>query len=147
VSDNLPGGPYWQVDLGNGSTAPWYMLPFDKSGKCTAPKTRENLLSDVASGNFSHVVIFSHGWNNDWEAASARYHRFINGFQKMRKDHGLEAAPAYRPLLVGIHWPSTALVMPWERAPKFAGQSADLSLRDAAIYQESRENDEIADAV
>ena len=147
MSDNLPGGPYWQVDLGNGTTAPWYMLPFDKSGKCTAPKTRENLLSDVASGNFSHVVIFSHGWNNDWEAASARYHRFINGFQKMRKDHGLEAAPAYRPLLVGIHWPSTALVVPWERAPKFAGQNADLSRRDAAIDQESREIDEIADAV
>lgn len=147
MPNKLSGGPYWHVDVGNGMTAPWYMVPFDKSGQCTAPKTRASLLADVASRKFTHVIIFSHGWNNDWESASGRYHRFLNGFQKMRRDHGLTADPAYRPLLLGIFWPSTALVLPWERGPRFAGHDADLSLRDAIIDQESREIDAIADMV
>ena len=132
----LPAGPYKTVETGNGP-APWYIIPFDKHGTCTGPLTRKDLLGDVSGKKFSDVFIFSHGWNNDWEAASNRYESFIAGFIKLRTQFGLEPPPDYRPLLVGIVWPSTALVMPWEQGPKFAG--SDDSSKDAESASWQRE--------
>ena len=147
MAEQLPGGPYWHVDLGNGRTAPWYILPFDKDGICTAPLTYGNIVSDVGSGRFTDVFLFSHGWNNDWEAASARYHRFVDGYVKMRRDYGLSVPDGYMPLLIGVFWPSTALVMPWERGPKFAGADDSIARHATAIDQEVREIDTIAEAL
>lgn len=147
MPEQLPGGPYWHVDLGNGTSAPWYIVPFDKHGMCTAPKTRANVVAEAASGKYTDVFIFSHGWNNDWDAASSRYHRFIDGYLKMRRDHGLPMPAGYLPLLVGVFWPSTALVMPWEKAPKFAGADPDLALHASGIDQETREIESVADAI
>jgi hypothetical protein len=147
MPEQLPGGPYWHVDLGNGRTAPWYILPFDKKGVCTAPLTRQNVVAEARSGRYSDIFVFSHGWNNDWEAASNRYHRFVNGYVKMRRDHGLPMPHDYSPLLVGIFWPSTALVMPWERAPKFAGADEDLGRLATGVDQETRELESVAEAI
>src|SRR5262249_20945120 len=73
----------------------------------------------------------------------ARYEDFIGGFVKMRADFGLTVSRAYRPLLAGVFWPSTALVMPWERPPRFAAAPAGVDestdawrreLEDLAAY-------------
>jgi hypothetical protein len=122
MPSNFPPGPYKYVQTTeDGKPAPWYVVPFDKSGACTAPLTRHHLIEAIKDKTYTDVFLFSHGWNNDWETASARYENFIEGFVKMRVDFGLSVSRSYRPLLAGIFWPSTALVMPWEWAPKFAG--------------------------
>jgi hypothetical protein len=122
---SFPPGPYKSVQIGDhAEAAPWYVIPFDKTGACTAPLTRQHLVNATASKSYTDIFLFSHGWNNDWDDASARYEDFIGGFVKMRADFGLTVPRVYHPLLAGIFWPSTALVMPWERAPKFAAVPA-----------------------
>lgn len=122
---SFPPGPYKTVQTSdNGESAPWYIVPFDKSGACTVPLTRKHLVDSIAAKKYTDVFLFSHGWNNDWDAASERYENFVSGFVNMRGEHGLTVPREYRPLLAGVVWPSTALVMPWERAPKFAGAPA-----------------------
>src|SRR5688572_22037941 len=123
MGKKLSAGPYKMVQTShNGDAAPWYIIPFDKDGVCTAPLTRADLIESATKK--TDVFLFSHGWNNDWDTASERYESFIGGFIKMRSDFGLTLPGEYRPLLAGVFWPSTALVMPWERAPKFAGAPA-----------------------
>ncbi|HEX4952433.1 MAG TPA: hypothetical protein VF017_03425 [Thermoanaerobaculia bacterium] len=114
----LPVGPFQMLDLGDGARAPWYMIPFDKEGRCLGPKTRAHLVEAAAQGGFTHVFLFSHGWNNDWPTAIKRYQGFFEVFGRVRREEGLTGD--YRPLLVGISWPSTALVLPWEKGPKIA---------------------------
>ena len=141
----LPVGPYTTISVDAHVTAPWYMLPFDKQGRCEAPQTRQSLLNALAGGDYTDLFVFSHGWNNDWAAASERYTDFINGFHAMRQKYNLAVPRPYRPLLIGILWPSTALVLPWEAAPKFAaGGAANTQERGQAAGQEQQEMQEIA---
>jgi pimeloyl-ACP methyl ester carboxylesterase len=122
VATAFPAGPYKTL-TGEGQTepVPWYVIPFDQDGACIAPLTREHLLGVVAANTYTDIFLFSHGWNNDWDTASERYQSFIDGFARLRQQLKLTVTVPYKPLLVGVFWPSIALVMPWERAPKFAG--------------------------
>ncbi|HYW30096.1 MAG TPA: alpha/beta hydrolase [Gemmatimonas sp.] len=131
MAQSLPLGPYKTLDV-DGHQAPWYIMPFDKAGVCTAPLTRQHLLDAVTNGDFTDVFIFSHGWNNDWETASARYDDFVASFAKLRKEHALTYDRPHRPLLIGVYWPSTALVAPWEKGPKLAaGGDRDVQVAEA----------------
>lgn len=115
----LPAGPYRVLQTVEGQPLPYYVLPFDGDGVCTGPQTLQHLL-DAANG-YSDIFLFSHGWNNDWAAATQRYEAFIQGVQSLRRDHHLPAPAGYKPLLVGIFWPSQALA--WfenEVGPGFA---------------------------
>ena len=120
MSNRLPVGPYRILDLGDGTHAPWYIIPFDKRGHCEGPRTRDHLIAEVSKPDaadaskfhYTDVYIFSHGWNNDWEVASNRYDDFITSYREMQRHHGLRLERPYRPLLLGVFWPSTALVLP-----------------------------------
>ncbi len=115
----LPAGPYRVLQTIEGQALPYYVLPFDGNGVCTGPQTLQHLL-DAADG-YSDIFLFSHGWNNDWAAATQRYEEFILGVQSLRREHHLPAPAGYKPLLVGIFWPSQALA--WfdsEVGPGFA---------------------------
>ena len=134
MSQALPEGPYDTLDVGDGVHAPWYIMPFDKKGRPTGPRTRANLI-ESARQKYTHVFIFSHGWNNDWKAASERYNHFIRGYVQMRRDHGLNHTQPHHPLLVGISWPSASLVLPWERTPKIAAATERTDDTDVAEAQ------------
>ena len=146
MAPTLPVGPYKTVALGGDAPpAPWYIIPFDKKGRTTAPLTTEHLVREVKSGAYTDLFLFSHGWNNDWDAASGRYEDFISKFIAMRAQYALPRPEGYRPLLVGIFWPSTALVLPWERAPRFAAtDGAAPSAADADVAAAQRELEELA---
>lgn len=90
------------------------------------PQTRADLIA-AASEGFTDCFVFSHGWNNDWDKAVGRYEDFLHGYVGMRREHGLESDRPFVPLLVGIFWPSTSLVLPWERAPEIAAGTFTLS--------------------
>ncbi len=112
--------PYKQLKTTGGSTAPFYIVRFDEKGRCVSPQAFAEVLERVEKEKFTDVMFFSHGWNNDWKAATERYDEFIKNYQTMVKTKGLDVGRAFRPLLVGIFWPSTALVMPWEKGIKIA---------------------------
>lgn len=114
--------PYRTVGRDN----PFWMLQYDKRGASRSPETLAEARRAVRSGDFTDVVVFSHGWNNDWDAATARYDDFVDGFVGQLPDD-----PARRALLLGIFWPSALLVMPDEKEPAFAASGNDLADPDA----------------
>lgn len=144
MPSKVPAGPFAIRTTAEGAEFPLYILPFDKDGVCEAPETRQHLLDRVADR--SDIFVFCHGWNNDWQAAKERYEKFIQGVVDQRKLHGPAAPPNYRPLLVGLFWPSQALE--WfesETGPAMASATGDVAaeaaLRDeiaAALPQERR---------
>lgn len=137
----LPIGPYRTLNLPEGGTFPYYIIPYDKEGFCEGPKTLEHLLNHCSE--YSDIFLFSHGWNNDWSVATGRYESFINGYQELRKKLKLPVPNNYKPLLVGIFWPSQALA--WfesETGPDIAAASPEK--QDKASDEMSRTLRDIA---
>lgn len=115
--------PYDYLDSWDGQKIPFYIVSFNKRGLCTAPLTRAGLCK--VAKDYTDIFVFSHGWNNDWSVATERYREFFSGYVGMRKRLGLPMLEPYRPLLVGIFWPSTALVFgKSERGPDIASASS-----------------------
>ncbi|MET0899681.1 MAG: hypothetical protein ABWY45_17370 [Mycobacterium sp.] len=102
-------------DLGE---VPFYIVTFDKHGDCTSPAALDQLVE--SSKTKTDVFVFSHGWNNDWEAATNRYDNFVERFLAVRQQHWQPPSRTFAPVLVGVVWPSAALVAPWERGPDIA---------------------------
>lgn len=98
---------------------PMYLLSFDKDGQCKSPRTRERVLSEVRSGAWSDIHVYSHGWNNVFTEAVAHYTEFFSEYFALRAEAGVDNG-AYRPLIVGILWPSTAFLAAGESTPSFA---------------------------
>jgi hypothetical protein len=141
MDGRLPAEPY-RIIPGPAGDIPWYMVSFDRNGRCTAPRTAHELVDQAASGRYSDVVLFCHGWNNDWSQATARYESFIVGYLGVLRDFPPPAGPR-QPLLVGIFWPSTALVSESEAAPDIAGGVA----RDEDIAAERETIEELGRAL
>jgi hypothetical protein len=108
------------IGTGEGTGVPLYLISFDKHGDCTAPQTRAGVLAAAASGQFTDLHIYSHGWNNVFDEAVAHYTEFFTEYVPLSRSAGLDPAH-YTPLIVGIIWPSTALLARGEEAPKMAG--------------------------
>lgn len=99
------------VDLGSGRTGRLYLVRFDKHGTSTSP---ENLAAFLAEASSAHdAFVFSHGWNNDYDIAVGAYKQFIAGYVR-------EAPCASTPALLGVIWPATTFVFPWESGPVIA---------------------------
>jgi len=134
----IPVGPYRTLTTPEGAEFPYYIIPFSKRGECEAPRTRDHLLN--ALPQYTDVFLFSHGWNNDWSVATARYEHFITGFQQQRQALGLALPAGFRPLLVGVFWPSQALS--WfegEKGPGFASSALEEDASTGAAHDELAE--------
>lgn len=115
------GAPHdipWKTVSTDVGDVPFYVIEFDKDGRCTSPEALEDLLQ-VAAGK-SDVFLLSHGWNNDWDAATSRYERFETHFHAVRATRWNPPDRRFEPVLVGVFWPSAVLVAPWEAAPEIA---------------------------
>lgn len=141
----LPPGPYEQIQCAGTLPAPFYLLPFDKRGVCEAPATRARLLEELHAGRYTDVFVFSHGWNNDFPAAVGAYRHFIKGVVEMVRSRKLAWPAAFRPLLVGIHWPSAALTFGEEEGPDMAAETGES--RDQAVDAATARVRELADAL
>ncbi len=89
----LPAGPYRVLQTVEGQPLPYYVLPFDAEGICTGPQTLQHLLN--AAPGYTDIFLFSHGWNNDWAAATQRYEEFVLGVQALRREHHLAPPAGY----------------------------------------------------
>jgi hypothetical protein len=114
-------GPLSVVRLPDGSTAPFYVVPFDADGVCTGPRTAGEAV-DAAAGA-TDVFLFSHGWNNDWGTATGRYFDFLHQYATLRAQRWEPPTRPYRPVLIGVFWPSEALVSGDRQAPDIAAEA------------------------
>ena len=101
-----------------GRAVPLYLLQSDKSGNLTSPEARDDLLARIADGSLRDVYLFAHGWNNDFGESLDLFKRFFSGFLERRP---ASATTDWKPVFVGLQWPSIVLVFPWEKGPKIAG--------------------------
>src|ERR1041385_7772899 len=111
-------GEYEYLPLASGGAVPLFFITFDKEGRCQSPVTLTALIAQVDSGRYTDVHVFSHGWNNVFKDAVSLYRSFFTHYFGERDKRGLNDPAKYRPLVVGIIWPSTLLVLPWESTPK-----------------------------
>jgi len=82
----------------------------------------------------------------DWETAEKRYTDFANGFIEQRAELNLPVPSDYKPVMVGVFWPSTALILPSEQAPQIAG-TADQFTFDPIESERDREIDLLAEDI
>ncbi|MBV6520160.1 MAG: hypothetical protein MNPFHGCM_00265 [Gemmatimonadaceae bacterium] len=104
----------------SGIQMPTWILRYNADGICESPLTRGDLLERLRAEEHSDVILFSHGWNNDFDAASRLYGRFLAAFEGLLPSH--PANRTFTPVFVGITWPSTWLV--FDNGPKIAGEES-----------------------
>jgi hypothetical protein len=70
----------------------------------------DSVIGAVVTEPITDVVLFSHGWNGDVPAARDQYQRWLTAMADCAADRAalVERAPEFRPLIVGLHWPSKA---------------------------------------
>jgi hypothetical protein len=81
-----------------------FRLEFNQLGQLqpSSQKVLESILARVSTR--SDIFLFSHGWRNDPRTAEDRYQAFIKGMT--RRFPQSNSGSDFRPLLVGIYWPS-----------------------------------------
>jgi len=93
----------------------YYLIAFDADGKerNDDPDGLKGLMSPVVLKELSDnpitdVFLMSHGWMGDVPAAKRQYHNWISAMaaNPVDIDKIRQVRPGFRPLLIGIHWPS-----------------------------------------
>ncbi len=101
------------VELVPGSRDRYHLVAFDAVGnersEAGGPYSGE-LAALAARDAPTDVFVLSHGWNGDVPAARRQYGAWIGAMAGCPEDRAAaEARPGgFRPLVVGIHWPSRA---------------------------------------
>jgi hypothetical protein len=94
----------------------YYLIAFDKDGRernddPDGGTLSTRMLADLAAQPVTDVFLISHGWKGDIPAAREQYNNWIRAMTQCPKDiERLRAIrPGFRPMLIGIHWPSLPL--------------------------------------
>jgi hypothetical protein len=87
-----------------GVQMPAWLLRFDQHGACTSPVTRAKLMDQLRAAPPSDILLFSHGWNEDFDSAAGMYAALLRQFETLCEDH--PTGRRINPLFIGIHWPS-----------------------------------------
>lgn len=84
----------------------YHQIILDKFGNESGTSSRQ-LVSDLetASPPYSDVFLISHGWNCDYGSASQLYKQWSDKMAEAMET-SLRANDAFRPLIIGLHWPS-----------------------------------------
>jgi hypothetical protein len=69
------------------------------------------VLRTLAAGDVTDVFLISHGWMSDLSSAQTQYDKWLTVMGACAQDQARmkQARPSFKPLFVGIHWPSK----PW----------------------------------
>src|SRR5262245_17396807 len=115
-----------------GTNLQYHLIPFDAEGR-ERPEggdlASRRAAAALAAEPVTDVFLMSHGWQGDLPAARDQYGRWIAAMAACAADvaRAAQVRPGFRPLLVGVHWPS----LPWgdERlgaaAVSFAPEAAE----------------------
>ena len=88
--------------------------PLDQSVSWTADKTqgeaifrfRQSLCSELARGQYTDIVVVVMGWNTDQRFAYDNFNALLSNLKNASAARDDAARTAFRPLVVGITWPS-----------------------------------------
>ena len=90
------------------------MICFDADGNERLEKP-DDLMSDrledlAASGRFTNIFLFAHGWKTDVPKAWEQFDLWIGALEAHTADRARAGSvfPNFKPLYIGIHWPSLA---------------------------------------
>jgi hypothetical protein len=93
----------------------YYLIAFDDKGnernESHEKKLSEQILAALTNEPITDVFIMSHGWMGDVPAARKQYNDWIGAMAGQTADIEKikQARPGFRPLMIGLHWPSK----PW----------------------------------
>lgn len=103
------------IEVVAGTDLSYYLIAFDDQGR-EREDDPAGLMSRVTTAALTgqpitDVFVFSHGWMADLPAAQRQYGKWVKAMADSRGDIEQLAGirPGFRPLLVGLHWPSR----PW----------------------------------
>lgn len=113
-------GPFETLALGGGS-APLYVLRFDEEGALLSPEAAREAIAAARDGDHTDVLVLCHGWNNAFDVALERYRKIIAATEAARAAHA--SSFAWRPLVVGLTWPSIIMLRADEQPPQIAGEA------------------------
>ena len=128
-----------------GTSLQYYLLSFDDGGREREENDGTLLSSTIVelleSDAITDVFIISHGWLGDVPAARNQYTKWIQAMAKNTADiETLNQVRAnFKPLLIGIHWPS----LPWgnediEEEAVATGKADDTLSREGFIERYAR---------
>src|SRR4051812_32854228 len=84
------------------------LVLLDATGELINRAEWDDLLAAVAgTGAPTDVFLLAHGWNNNLQIAQASYLTMLGLMDEVAQRHSLRPAD-YRPLVVGLVWPSRA---------------------------------------
>ncbi len=90
------------------------LIAFDKDGVERADdpdgingRLSDRILAKAAAEPPTNVFFFSHGWLGDMPGAVAQYNSWIGAMLDLGHDIA-RMGPEFRPLWIGLHWPSLA---------------------------------------
>ena len=92
----------------------YFLLLFDRDGNERREQDGSLLrmkLNEIIRESITDVFISSHGWKGDIPAAISQYASWIATMaaQASDRDRARALDPAFKPFIVGVHWPS----LPW----------------------------------
>jgi hypothetical protein len=121
----------------DGASLDYYLVLFDSNG-AELPEADGRLLSATLAGavpdGVTDVFFASHGWKGDVPAAISQYDRWVAAMAGQARDseRARALAPGFKPLVVGVHWPS----LPWGDESSGAGLLSDGDADEFAAEQE-----------
>src|SRR5919202_155440 len=98
-----------------GTALNYYLIAFDENGnernEPDGKKLSEQISAALVNEPITDVFIMSHGWLGDVPAARKQYNDWIGAMAGQTADIEKikQARPGFRPLMIGLHWPSK----PW----------------------------------
>lgn len=97
----------------------YYLIAYDKKGQerqddpdaTNGGVLSERVKQELRDTPVTDVFLMSHGWKGDIPAAKDQYSRWIGAMLGCKDDREKvrQIRPGFRPLLIGLHWPS----LPW----------------------------------
>ena len=121
----------------DGASLDYYLVLFDSNGT-ERPEEDGSLLSSTLAravpDGVTDVFFASHGWKGDVPAAISQYDRWVAAMAAQAHDseRARVVAPRFKPLVVGVHWPS----LPWGDESSGAGLLDDGDADEFAAEQQ-----------
>ena len=97
-----------------GTDLNYFLLAYDEQPQervHPAGKISDLVLAALKAEPFTDVFLFSHGWQGDVGAANEQYQGWLKAMWNLQADRDAmqQRNPQFKPLLIGLHWPS----QPW----------------------------------